>query len=89
MFTKGYTPSGFDEKVFHLHVRYFGDWDELYFRDYLIAHPDDATKYGELKLNLKERYEHDRNEYTKAKSDFINACVSKARLESEIDYGSK
>ena len=25
---KGYTPDGFAEKVFHLHIRYPGDWDE-------------------------------------------------------------
>jgi len=40
--SKGYTPDGFASKVYHLHVRYAGDWDELYFRDFLIAHPDKA-----------------------------------------------
>ncbi|TWH51889.1 GrpB family protein [Sporomusa sp. KB1] len=35
VFNKGYTTDGFAEKVYHLHVRYLGDWDELYFRDYL------------------------------------------------------
>ena len=34
-FNKGYTENGFAEKVFHLHLRYYGDHDELYFRDYL------------------------------------------------------
>lgn len=29
---KGYTPEGFAEKVYHLHVRYLGNWNELYFR---------------------------------------------------------
>lgn len=38
-FNKGYTPDGFAEKVFHLHVRRAGDWDELYFRDYLREIP--------------------------------------------------
>ncbi len=45
VFNKGYTPSGFAERVFHLHARYFGDWDELYFRDYLSAHTDIAREY--------------------------------------------
>jgi len=81
MFMKGYTPQGFAEKVFHLHLRYFGDWDELYFRDYLISHPEAAEKYGELKLLLKEKYEHDRDGYTEAKSDFIAKVVAKARNE--------
>jgi GrpB-like predicted nucleotidyltransferase (UPF0157 family) len=34
-------------------LRYLDDWDELYFRDYLIAHPGIAEAYGELKkINL-------------------------------------
>ena len=81
MFMKGYTPQGFADKIFHLHVRYFGDWDELYFRDYLISHPDTAEKYGKLKLRLKEKYKHDRDGYTQAKSDFINKVVAKGRDE--------
>ena len=44
VFNKGYTPAGFAEKVFHLHVREYGDWDELYFCDYLRAHPAAAQE---------------------------------------------
>lgn len=49
---KGYSSDGYAERVFHLHVRYLGNWDELYFRDFLIANPDVATEYGKLKLNI-------------------------------------
>ena len=42
-FNKGYTENGFAERVFHLHLRYVGDNNELYFRDYLIEHPDIAN----------------------------------------------
>jgi len=28
---KGYTPNGFADKVYHLHIRPVGDWGELYF----------------------------------------------------------
>ena len=59
-FNKGYTEQGFAEKVFHLHLRYFGDNDELYFRDYLNERPDIAEKYEQLKLSLRKRFEHDR-----------------------------
>ncbi len=31
-FNRGYTAKGFADKVFHVHIRYFGDNDELYFR---------------------------------------------------------
>ena len=30
---KGYTENGFADKVYHIHLRYAGDNDELYFRD--------------------------------------------------------
>ncbi|MBW9157759.1 GrpB family protein [Clostridium tagluense] len=81
MFMKGYTPSGFSGQAYHLHVRYSGDWDELYFRDYLILYPEIAEKYGELKLQLKEKYEFDREGYTSAKSSFIKNITAQARKE--------
>lgn len=30
-FNKGYTKLGFAEKVYHSHIRYYGNWNELYF----------------------------------------------------------
>lgn len=49
---KGYCATGYAEKVFHLHIRHLGNWDELYFRDYLMENPDVAAKYGQLKTNI-------------------------------------
>ena len=86
VFNKGYTLHGFAEKVFHLHVRHLGDWDELYFRDYLIAHPDVAMVYGDLKRNLLEEFEHNRDGYTKAKSEFILKHTGTARQEFSERY---
>lgn len=80
-FNKGYTPNGFADKVFHLHVRNAGDWDELYFRDYLMVHPEIAAEYGELKLRLLEKYEHDRDGYTAAKTVFVQKYSKLAREE--------
>lgn len=60
-FNYGYTEKGFAEKVYHLHLRYAGDNDELYFRDYLNEHPDTAKEYEKLKLSLWRRYEHNRD----------------------------
>jgi GrpB-like predicted nucleotidyltransferase (UPF0157 family) len=76
---KGYTESGFAKKVFHLHIRYFGDWNELYFRDYLRINKDVANKYGNLKIRLKEQYEYNRDAYTNAKSEFISKYTDIAR----------
>lgn len=81
MFMKGYTINGFDGQTYHVHVRYSGDWDELYFRDYLILHPEVAIEYGNLKLKLKEEFEYDREAYTSGKSEFITKVTEKARKE--------
>ena len=80
-FNKGYTPNGFAKKVYHLHVRYLDNWSELYFRDYLIDHSEIADEYARLKMRLWKKYEHNRDGYTKAKSDFINKYSEKAKLE--------
>lgn len=68
---KGYTENGYAERVFHLHIRFKNDVDELYFRDYLNAHPAAARKYEALKLNLWKKFEHDRDAYTEAKTEFV------------------
>lgn len=81
MFMKGYTPQGFKPPVYHVHVRYLGDWDEIHFRDYLIAHPEAAKEYGKLKLILKERFEHDRDGYTDAKTEFVQKIMNLIKLE--------
>jgi GrpB-like predicted nucleotidyltransferase (UPF0157 family) len=81
MFLKGYLPDGFAEKVYHIHVRYYDDWDELCFRDYLIAHPKTAAEYASLKTKLHMDFEHDRDGYTYAKTAFIREVTEKAKDE--------
>ena len=76
---KGYTKEGFADKVYHIHLRYAGDNDELYFRDYLNEYPQIAKEYETLKLELWKRYEHDRDAYTIAKTDFIRKWTKEAR----------
>lgn len=86
---KGYTPAGFAEKVYHLHVRALGDWDELYFRDYLRKYPKAARQYEELKRSLKEKYEHNRDAYTEAKTAFVQQYSQAARQEFGTRYLAK
>ena len=85
-FVKGYTPEGFADKVYHLHVKYMGDWDELYFRDYLIKHPNIAMEYGKLKLDLLKDFKHNKDGYTKAKTDFIVKYSEIAKRELNHIY---
>lgn len=86
MFMKGYTSQGFKGQVFHVHVRYIGDWDELYFRDYLMVHPEIADEYGQLKIELQKKYEHDRDGHTNAKTDFIKRITELARVKFHKRY---
>ena len=78
-FNKGYTPAGYAEEVFHLHLRYFGDNDELYFRDYASEHADVAAEYAALKKELAVRYRYDRDGYTAAKGDFVKKYTGIAK----------
>lgn len=84
-FNKGYTEQGFAEKVFHLHLRYYGDNNELYFRDYLNEYTDIAKQYENLKLSLWKLYEHNRDAYTNQKGEFIAEVTKLAKAE----YGDK
>lgn len=85
-FNKGYTENGFAERVFHLHLRKVGDNDELYFRDYLNAHPDVMKEYEKLKLSLWKQYEQNRDGYTERKTDFVKEYTQKAKEEFENRY---
>lgn len=78
-FNMGYTSNGFAERVFHLHLRCRGDNDELYFRDYMNDNAPLAKQYEELKLSLWKAFEHDRDGYTSAKTDFVAQQTEKAK----------
>jgi GrpB-like predicted nucleotidyltransferase (UPF0157 family) len=58
---------------------HFEHWDRLLFRDYLIAHPNVAREYGDLKMKLSGAYHGDRVSYTQAKRDFICGVTEKAK----------
>ena len=88
-FNKGYTEDGFAERVFHLHVRRAGDWDELYFRDYLRGHGETAEAYGRLKQELLQKYCHNRDAYTAAKAEFVKRYTAEGRALYADRYAVK
>lgn len=92
---KGYSSDGYAEKVYHLHVRYLGNWDELYFRDFLKENPDVSAEYGKLKLNIIkdiekgiiERIPNGRlNGYSEAKLAFVKKYSDVAKKEFQDRY---
>lgn len=78
-FNWGYTEEGFADKIYHLHLRYERDNDELYFRDYMQENPLLAREYEVLKLRIWKQYEHDRDGYTAAKSEFVKKYTDEAK----------
>lgn len=95
---KGYSSDGYADKVYHLHVRYLGNWDELYFRDFLIENPDVATEYGKLKLNIIkdiekgiiERIPNGKpNGYSQAKLAFVKKYSNAAKQQFQNKYKAR
>lgn len=68
-------------RTHHLHMleSHYKQWESLLFRDYLIAHPDVAGEYADLKIRLLAGYKDDRAGYTQAKGDFIRRVTKLAR----------
>ncbi|MFZ3048820.1 MAG: GrpB family protein [Desulfatirhabdiaceae bacterium] len=68
-------------RTHHIHMVefQFQHWDRLLFRDYLIAHPEVALEYGNLKMRLSCAHQNDRVAYTQAKSDFIRQVTETAK----------
>lgn len=83
-FNYGYTENGFAKKVYHLHMRFAGDNDEIYFRDYMNMRQDLAHAYEKLKLELWHKFEYDRDGYTNAKSDWIRRYTAEAKYKLQI-----
>ena len=51
--------------------------DKLAFRDHLRGNPDDAAAYAALKHRLAAELGHDREAYTAAKADFVEAICAR------------
>ena len=75
-----YIKGGKDFRSHHIHF-YKKDSEQLkndlFFRDYLINHPETAKQYDELKRTLAAEYPDDRKKYTKSKNEFIESILAK------------
>tara|TARA_B100000949_G_scaffold1666_2_gene1436 strand:- start:53 stop:571 length:519 start_codon:yes stop_codon:yes gene_type:complete len=78
-FVRGMPPRG-RRRTHHLHVCEPGSemHQRLAFLDYLIAHPDEAAAYADLKRDLAARHRADRESYTRAKQAFVDKIMSLA-----------
>jgi GrpB-like predicted nucleotidyltransferase (UPF0157 family) len=67
-------------RLYHIHAapKNMWYWKCLAFRDHRRTHPDDARRYAELKRGLAASLAEDREEYTAAKTEFVNKITAKA-----------
>ncbi len=71
-------------RTHHIHMvekDFTEHWERLDFRDHLIAYPEVAKQYEDLKIRLSEKHPHDRVAYTSSKTEFINKVTQSARQE--------
>ena len=85
-FNKGYTINGYADNVFHVHIKKYGDCDELYFRDYLNDNEQKAKEYENLKIELYNKHKPNRDLYTDGKREFIHEVVRLARKKYKNRY---
>lgn len=85
-FNKGYTIEGYADRVFHIHIKSYGDCDELYFRDYLNNNMNKAKDYEQLKLELYDKYKPNRDLYTDGKSQFVSKIVTMSKQKYKNRY---
>lgn len=80
MFIRYASPDG--PRTHHLHMAPAGHklWERLAFRDYLIAHPDEARRYADLKRRLVEQHRDDREAYTNAKGSYVKRITEAALM---------
>jgi GrpB-like predicted nucleotidyltransferase (UPF0157 family) len=82
-FTKG--PD--EARTHHIHVFQTGHPEvarHLDFRDYIVAHPDEARAYSRLKETLAQRFPHDIESYMAGKDGFIKDVDRKAKRWREM-----
>lgn len=65
----------------HVHIVEYDRWTywrHILFRDYLVAHPETAQQYEQLKREMAIKFKADRDAYTDSKTAFIQSIVALA-----------
>lgn len=56
-------------------------YNQVYFKRYLIEHPEYINKYCNLKQELAEKYADERPKYTQGKNEFITNVINLAKAK--------
>ena len=73
-------------RTHHVHIFQTGDSEierHLSFRDYMMAHPEEAQAYSRLKEELARRFPEDIESYMEGKDGFIKEIDRKAKAWEE------
>lgn len=71
-------------RTHHLDIVESGSWTywrHILFRDYLLAHPETAQQYEQLKREMAVKFKTDMNAYANSKTQFIQSIVTLALAE--------
>ncbi|GAE32713.1 GrpB family protein [Halalkalibacter hemicellulosilyticus] len=77
-----YFPKGRESRTHHVHIFQVGNENiktHLDFKEYLLKQPEDAIRYGNLKIKLAKQYPDNHHKYQTEKQEFVNELVEKAR----------
>ncbi|WP_187442077.1 GrpB family protein [Sutcliffiella horikoshii] len=77
-----YFPKGRQNRTHHVHIFQVGNehiQTHLDFKMYLMAHPDDAKAYGEMKLKLAKQFPDNHHMYQEGKQEFVYELVERER----------
>ncbi|CAH2214879.1 GrpB family protein [Tepidibacter aestuarii] len=72
---------GLYNRTHHIHIFQTGNPEikrHLNFRDYMIAHPEEAKCYEELKKGLAKKFRYDNEGYCEGKDSYIKGIDKKA-----------
>ena len=75
------------QNTLHSHPTFGGEyWNEfIYFKKYLLDHPECVEAYQKLKEELSVKYADERKKYTASKNEFITDILQKAYSMYKLD----
>jgi len=76
-----YFPKGKDKRTHHVHIYQIGNKNieiHLSFKNYLSNYPEEAIKYGKLKIELANKFKDHTHQYQKGKEAFVHELVEKS-----------
>lgn len=78
----------FECRTHYIHIQMLGSeyWNEfIYFKRYLLDHPESVKEYQKLKEELSVKYADERKKYTASKKEFISEILEKAYKMYKLD----